>query len=856
MAALGVWIASALGVTSTLGVALIQVGTSLLLSTAARALMPQPELGISGRSQTVRQPVMPREICYGRSRKGGAIVYINTSPGSRTATDRLDMMIVLAGHRVARIGDIYFNGELAIPEGQEFGQGRWGGGLVGAYRQVGDANQVPNSFLFGNTPSLWTANHRLRGCACVCVAMQYNPDAFPNGIPNITVDVWGKDDVYDPRTGVTGYSENPALCLADYLAHPSYGLGATYGGTIDTADLIEAANVCDEVVPMVGGGLEPRYACNGVITLDQQPKTIIEALNSAMAGRTALTGGQWHVRAGAYRSPTVTIDEDDITAGGITMTTRVSRSENFNAVRGQFVSPQNDWQPDDFPAYQSAAYLAEDGGEVAWHDISLPFTISASAAQRLAKIELERMRRQLRVSLSGKLSTWATAVGDTVALNYARWGMAAKPFDAHQVTLSLSGDEDGLLLGTEIVLRETSPLVYDWSASEGQIYAAAPRTTLPSAFAIADPSALTMSETLYQTAAGSGIKVKATLSWQAAPSAFVAAYQVEQRRPGGAWLVLGQTDATSWDILDASAGQWEWRVKAISQTGVSSKYVTLAAEIFGLGAPPAGLANVTLQSAGGSAILKWTLHPDIDVRVGGTIVIRHSAAPVPSWSNSTSMDVVAGSQAIAVVPLKPGAYLLRAEDASGVAGPVTAISTTGIQALAFAPILTLTEDTAFSGVKTGCIVGGGALTLDASSSIDSWPNFDAVANIDAEGGILPSGAYAFAAGMNLGAARLVRLRSLIELTAIDLFGSIDARPGDVDTWANFDGVDGSEVDVIVEARVSQTDPAGTPAWGPWSRVDSTEIQAWGVEARATLSSVDPSFAPSVTKLRLIADEVA
>jgi hypothetical protein len=75
-------------------------------------------------------------------------------------------------------------------------------------------------------------------------------------------------------------------------------------------------------------------------------------------------------------------------------------SSNFNGVRGQFVSPENDWQPDDFPAYASDVYLAEDGGERKWRDISLPFTISAAMAQRLAKIELERARRQMTVRLA------------------------------------------------------------------------------------------------------------------------------------------------------------------------------------------------------------------------------------------------------------------------------------------------------------------------------------------------------------------------------------------------------------------------------------------------------------------------
>ncbi|MFD2101870.1 phage tail protein [Tabrizicola soli] len=281
-----------------------------------------------------------------------------------------------------------------------------------------------------NVPAKWTAAHRLAGAA-LYLRLTYDPDAFPGGIPNITVDIEGKDDVLDPRSGTRGYSENPALCLADYLAHPAYGLGAGIGAAdgVERASLIEAANICDEIVHLASGGVERRYSCNGVVSLAETPKTIIEGLLSAMAGRVAVQGGSWRIHAGAYRLPEVTLGADDVRAGGLVLATRVSQSENFNAVRGQFVSPENDWQPDDFPAYASEAYLAEDGGERKWRDISLPFTISAATAQRLAKIELERARRQMTVKLAGKLAAWRAGVGETVMLSYARWGFAAKPFE-------------------------------------------------------------------------------------------------------------------------------------------------------------------------------------------------------------------------------------------------------------------------------------------------------------------------------------------------------------------------------------------------------------------------------------------
>lgn len=848
--AFGTWFAGL----SALGQALVQIGGSMLLQAAAKELMPTPDVGLQGRTVTVRQPAQPREIVYGQCRKGGTVVYLSEAGPS---SEYLDIVIVVAAHKVLGIGGVYFNGRMVFAPGSGVAVGEYAGH---AYLEVrnGDPDQPALTVLQTDSGGKWTANHRLRGCAHVWIRLRYNPDVYPGGIPNITFDVGGKADVFDPRTGTRGYSSNAAICLADYMSNPDYGLGATIGGVdgIDMDSLIAAANICDEVVAVPGGGTERRYSCDGVISLSQTPKTTIEALLTAMAGSVGWQSGQWRIFAGAYASPTITLTDDDIAEAGMQLTTRVSQSENFNAVRGQFVSPENDWQPDDFPAYESAAYLAEDGGERRFGDISLPFTISAYASQRLAKITLERQRRQMSVALTGKLTAWRATVGDTVNLTYARWGFAAKPFVVQSVEMSVADDNGVPKLVPQLLLRETSPLVYDWTAAEADIYAVAPRTTLPSPFRIPAPGSLVATESLYQTTAGAGVRAKVQLTWTAPASAFVAQYQVEASQGYAGWHVMGRTDLLSFDIFDVSPGQWSFRVKAINQAGVSSPYVVLDQEIFALAAPPAAVVNLSLQALSGVAVLKWDQHRDLDVVIGGRIVIRHSAASSPTWLNSVSMDIVAGSQANAVVPLKPGAYLLRAEDSSGSLGPVSMVSATGAQAVPFLTVMSLTEDPAFGGSMSGVVGVGSAITLDTSSTIDTWPDFDAIARIDAGGAVLPSGTYTFGSGLDLGSVRNVRLASEIDLSVDDLTATIDARPGNIDSWITFDGALGGEVDVVVEVRSTTDDPSGgSPVWSGWSRADAAEVSAWGIQARAVLMSHDPNFRPLVTKLRLTADEV-
>jgi hypothetical protein len=822
-----------------IGAALVRLGGTLLLSYASQALMPKPKASLQARTVTVREPVVPRDMVYGRARKGGVIVFVHASG----AKDQfLHLVIVLAAHRVKSIGAIWFEGVMAVTAGGIV-QGRWAGKIT-VEKRLGADDQTAFASLIANVPDKWTAAHRLAGCAALYLRLTYDPDAFPGGIPNITVDLEGKDDILDPRTGSRTYSENPALCLADYIAEPDFGLGAGLGAAdgIDAESVIEAANICDELVPLATGGPQRRYACNGTVSLSESPKTIIEGLLSSMAGRCAVQGGTWRLHAGAYRLPEVTLTADDVRAGGLVLATRISQSENFNGVRGQFVSPENDWQPDDFPAYASDVYLAEDGGVRKWRDLSLPFTISAAMAQRLAKIELERARRQMTVKVAGKLAAWRAGVGETVMLSYARWGFAAKPFEVQGVSLDLTASGDGALLLPELILRETSPLVYDWTASEAAIYAAAPRTSLPGPGGVPAPGTPQLAEEMYETRSGTGVRTLIRASWTEAPSDFVREYQIRARRvldmggmvTGDDWITLGRTDQLFWEIRDVKPGRWEVAVKSLSVIGVSSPYVNALIEILGLTAPPAALDSLTIQTAGGLAILKWLPSSDLDVRIGGRIVIRHSGALTATWATSTSMDEVAGSDAVALVPLKPGTYILRARDNSGNLGPVASVVTKGAQVLPFAPVLSLAADPGWIGTLTNVQVDGAALKLT---------------NLAAEG------VFTFPAGMDFGALKRVRLRSVIDVAALSIGALFDARVQSIDSWLDVDDTDGAEIDVIVEARSTDDNPAVAPIWSVWSRLDSSEDEVRAVQLRARLISSSPDYNVLVSKLRIHAEEV-
>lgn len=791
------------------------------------------------RTVTQRAPVMPRDIVYGRVRKGGTVIFFH-----ETEDRYVHYVIVLAAHEVEAIGAVYFDEELAI-----FSNGTVASRYfdhVKIQKRVGTDGQGAFTLLQEEAPDKWTDAHRGAGCAMVYLRIDLDPEVFPTGVPNFSFDVTGRK-VFDPRTGLVEYSRNAALCLADYLADPVYGFGATIGTKILTSDLIEAANICDESVPLLSGGNEPRYQINGALEDANDRGTNIEYLLSAMAGSLVRRERQWSIRAGAYRTPVVHLTEADIRGQGIKLLSRQSAATNFNGVRGKFFSPANDWQPDDAPAYQSQTYVDEDQGRVAWADVDLPLTTSPSTCLRLFKIALEQQRLQQTVEIQGMLSAYRAQAGETILLSYARWGFVAKPFEVESVTLSLVENEDGLLILPTLTLRETSPLVFDWDASEEDIYEAAPRTSLPSAFNIKTPGQPQISESLYETRGSLGVRVRMSITWAASPSWDAFYYQVETRRTADelgnpiteGWQILTRTTVTSAERLDVEAGVWEVRIKAESLLGKSSNYVTRTETILGLTAEPSAVTALNLQTSGGLAVLTWDPSEDLDVRNGGEFFIRHSNSAAPSWSNSVGLAKVAGTANQATVSLKPGTYFVRPIDSSGKMGPETSIDTKAIPAATFSSVWSVSEGPAWAGAKTGTEINGSSLQLSGMGGAVSLPL---------------TGLYEFSGALDLGSVRSVRLRSDIDVAALNIGGTIDERLDPIDDWLDFDDTLGAEIDLIVEVRKTDDDPAGSPTWGPWGRLDADEDAFRAAEFRATLVTYSAQYNVLLAGLAVSADE--
>ena len=789
--------------------------SSLVMSGLSAALRPdapssQPSsITSNARTVTTRQPISPWRLIYGRTRVGGVVTYKHINAGHTFYY----AVLTFAGHPCEAIDEIYFNDELVPLDGS--------GNAIGKYadhvtieKSLGNESGQPFPNLVTASDGEWSDAHRQTGHTKIYIVLAANNDLFPSGLPNITAVIRGKNDIYDPRDGSVGWSDNPALCIANYLTDSVRGLGAAYASAIDETALIAAANVCDETVTLADGTTEKRYTCNGSITLAEKPVDILPKLASSMAGYVTKIGATWGVHAGAYETPTLTLGEGDL-AGPIAWQALVSRRESCNGVKGIYAEPGNLWQPADFPAVVSDTARAEDNDEAIWHDLRLEFTDSGTMAQRIAKIDLLRTRQPLTVSFPGKLACFRAQPGKTVYLTIDKYGWSAKPFFVQEGRFSVNADGT---LGYHLSLRETAAAIYDWSTDEEQAIDLAPNTTLDDPFALAAPGVPDVTETLYETTGSAGVKARATMSWTSVVDGFLLDYLPEYRVAAGTWVSLPPTADTFAHIDDIAPGSYEFRLRARSTMLSASDYGgTRTRQILGLTAAPADVTGFSVIKSGGIALAGWTLHADLDVRQGGSIVIRHSPLTTgAAWENGVIVETFAGNAVAGPLALMTGTYMAKALDSSGnySASEASFVATEGT-VTGWTTVDTTTQEPSFAGTKSNVAVLDSALRLDSVTTISAMTELvSAWPKISGLGGISGTGSYAFDAAVDLATVATRRFEVDIAATSFDTGDLISFRDL-VSTWSSVSGTKVDDCDATLYIATTDDDPSGAPTWGPW-----------------------------------------
>lgn len=623
-----------------------------------------------GQNISVRSSDAPQQVCYGSCRLGGTVSFLSANQGD---TGRwLHIFVTYAGHEIDRVTDLYLDGEKVSFPSTTDGNGRklFGQASVGSKWENlvflsaisrGEADQVANSDLVGQSaalfPGKWTSVHRQRGSAGIYLILLYDLEVFKNGIPEIAIEGQWKNDIADPRSS-TGYSNNAALCLANYMQDTKFGPGIS-SSYFDDANLIYAANACDDL----------NYTINGQFQASRGygHQAVIADMARAMAGDAVWTGSKWLLYPGKWRAPSLTLDETHL-RGAVRLLSKPSKRDIFNAVQGRYRTDKTYWELSDYPIVKNDLYESQDGERII-QQVDLPFTTSALQAQKIAKILLEDSRQWITIDAEFSVEAIQLEAGDNVNITNDRFGFDAKAFKVIKSTpLPKTDSEGGPVLHCQLTLKETASGIYDWNDGDETTIDLAPNTDLPDPSYVIPPENLTIesgTEHQYLRADGT-VFSRAYLQWSPTVDPFVLTggmFEIQYRRTdlSTGWIHAGLVDGaqSNFYVLDLKDGEYyDFRVRAI--TRYKSAWTTELNHFFiGKTANPSTPTNFTVTIRQGGIFLEWEPIADLDV---AAYEVRVGA----SWSTGTRIETTDGTSFFWKLQQAASySFWLRAIDTSG-----------------------------------------------------------------------------------------------------------------------------------------------------------------------------------------------
>ena len=459
------------GVSTTAAAAITAVASLAVTAAASYAVSltaPKPSAATAGPS-IFRQAISNSFLIYGKRRVGGLLCFYHP-----VGKDFRYYVVAVAGHRCKGVTRWYLGDDEVTVDAS---------GLVlsGTYANNawlwfarGTDDQVANSTFVAETQGKWSANHRGRGAALIYAKFKMVDAVVQAGMPNITAEVEGKDDIVDPRTGVAGYTRNAALIFYDWLrlAREEGGFGA-YEDEIDDDWVAAQANVCDEACELPGGGTEARYEMDCYITTGAAPSEVRDTLVTCCAGSFTYSGGKMLMRPGYYVPPSATLLESDL-AGAINVPALLAGDQTATEMTGTYIDPSNLYQPRDVPSRST------DSDEVRQSSIDLPHITSGTRAQRILEIALRKSQAERRVTWPMNIVGIGIATMDTVQLASTRYGLSNYSFQV--ASWGLSQD-----FSVVLQLEETGPEIFEFTpdmyrtvGATGQLVKADPISDLPS----------------------------------------------------------------------------------------------------------------------------------------------------------------------------------------------------------------------------------------------------------------------------------------------------------------------------------------------------------------------------------------
>ena len=521
----------------------------------------------------------PIPIVYGSRRVGGARVFLEVSGESN---EYLHLVYAFCEGPVGAINTVYLN-DVASTDAKF-------SGYVTIKKHLGEDNQAADADLIAACPSSWTSDHRLRGVAYIYVKLKYSTDVFPGGLPVFTADIDGMR-VYDPRSGVTASTHNPALNMRDYLIRTRGGCGIT-SSLVPDAHVIAAANYCDELVT-VGGVQQARYTCDGVVDIDTPLFDNVREMLLSFRGMLIHTAGEYRLLVDKPEASTFAFTEDNIT--GSWVVEGGTKKNMLNRLKVRFFNPDRSWQ-EEISVIDSPTLRTQDNERVLERQISLPFTADINTARQIATIELNQSREPIVCQFTALISGLTVEAGNVVSITHSTPGWSAKKFRV--MKMQIKNDDEVI-----ITAREYADEVYDF----GTILTVdpTPNTNLPDVTTSRPPTNLHVTTETY--IAEQTLMARALLTWDPPADAFVVSYDVGYKLHASAdWIYFGSTKATSMIIPGLTPGaSYDFRVRSINTMYVASGWLTSTGEILGSGISSPATPDLDYEIVGETVVITW-----------------------------------------------------------------------------------------------------------------------------------------------------------------------------------------------------------------------------------------------------------
>jgi hypothetical protein len=594
-----------------------------------------------GSKFSTRSAIEPRKIIYGECRVGGTFVHMETSGVDNYL---LHAVVAIAGHEIEDLVSVRLNDKnLGVSSSTISGStvytctdsdytntendNNFGSGRLFRYSFEDGSQTAVNGFMNAHKGTINTTDKFL-GVSYVYVQMVFDTEAFGGGMPSLSFNVKGKK-CYDPRNNTTAYTVNPALHIRDFLTNTQYGLKATTTEINDTTNaggFAAAANICEQNVTLAdGSSTEKRYTANGFSNFSATGAGIIEGLLSSMAGKMSYVNGQFCVFAGASQTPSLTITDDELLSE-LNISTNPNAGNLFNSIKPIYVDSTQNYTAADAEVYQDTTFLNADtpSGEstanyVKQMETQLPFTVTDTMAQRLARIALKSQRQTTSLSCLVSLEFMRCQPNDWVYMTNERLGYSQKVFEVISTNMEIIDSGDVPVMATRLQLKEVAASVFSFATSDYTTGQSEGSDVTIGSYSVTAPSNLALAQQTNKDGVTTKVDIKA--SWTNNSSDKVTLTEVAYKlSTDGAYtsdFTVGKGVAVA--LLPNVVVGKTYNVKArhIDVNGVASSYTSVV--------------NITISAPTDAPAVPTSL----------TASTGQAFNILVSWTNSTSADLKA-----------------------------------------------------------------------------------------------------------------------------------------------------------------------------------------------------------------------